>query len=128
VHYRQQRYTLAVECFLEALKLCKHRPERLRFAWEPAMFNLGHSYRKLGQYDYAIRYYENALSYNPKEASTHSALGLTYHLQGKLEQAIGHYHNALGLKPEDTFSSEMLDKALEESFAGPFDMGIPSMT
>mmetsp|Transcript_24965 Transcript_24965/g.53881 ORF Transcript_24965/g.53881 Transcript_24965/m.53881 type:complete len:229 (-) Transcript_24965:35-721(-) len=129
VHYRQQRYQQAVDCFQEALKLCRHQPESLRHAWEPAMFNLGHSYRKLGRYSEAIQHYENALSYSPKEASTYSALGITYHLQGRLEEAIQHYHNALGLKPEDTFSSEMLDKALTESYnSSTFDPIPPQET
>jgi len=120
VHYRQDRYQAAVDCFQESIKLCRHQPERLRYAWEPAMFNLGHAYRKLGKYEDAIQYYESALSYNPKEASTFAALGLTYHLMGRIDEAIENYHNALGLKPEDTFASEMLDKALVESYAGSF--------
>jgi len=39
-------------------------------------------------------------------------------LLGRLEEAVEHYHNALGLKPEDTFSHEMIYKALEESYSG----------
>jgi len=119
VYYRQGKYKQAADCFQEGLRLCENQPERLRFAWEPAMYNLAHSHRKLGQYDEAIRLYESALSYSPKEASTFAALGLTYHLQGRLEEAIQNYHNALGLKPEDTFASDMLDKALMESYANP---------
>jgi len=122
VEYRKMRYEDAVGCFVRALQLCRGQPERLRLAWEPAMFNLGNAYRKLGRYEEAVQYYESALSYNPKEASTYAALGLTYHVQGMVEQAIEHYHNALGLKPEDTFASEMLDKALVESLE---DMHLP---
>jgi anaphase-promoting complex subunit 6 len=121
VHFRQHRLDLAVDCFKDALRLCRNQPERLRYAWEPAMFNLAHAFRKLQRYDEAIQYYEAALSYSPKEASTYAALGLTYHLMGRLEEAIQNYHNALGLKPEDTFAAEMLDKALVESYARPID-------
>ncbi|GBG32886.1 Anaphase-promoting complex subunit 6 [Hondaea fermentalgiana] len=119
VHFRQGRLKEAVDCFKQGLSLCKSQPERLRHAWEPVMFNLGHAYRRMRRFDDAIRYYEEALSYNPKEASIYSALGITYHLQNRLDDAIQSYHSALGLKPEDTFASEMLDKALTEVYALP---------
>jgi len=122
VYFRQQKYEKSCECFLKSLDLCKFQPERLRHAWEPSIFNLGHAYRKLREFGQAVHYYELALSYSPKEASTYSALGFTYHLQGKSELAIQNYHNALGLKPEDTFASEMLQRALSEAYAeGGFD-------
>jgi len=120
VHYRQGRLKEAIDCFKEGLALCRNQPERLRHAWEPVMFNLGHAYRRMRKYDEAIRYYEEALSYNPKEASIYSAIGFVYHLQNRLEDAIQSYHSALGIKPEDTFASEMLDRALHEAYSKPF--------
>lgn len=62
VHYKQKRYQQAAECLHEALRLCQKQPERLRAPWEPVMFNLGHTYRKLGKYAEAIYQYELALS------------------------------------------------------------------
>ena len=114
VYYRQQRYHDAQKYFLKAIHSFHSQPKRLQYASEPVMFNLGHTHRKLGDYDLAIRYYVSALEYNPKEASIYAALALTYHLKGCIEEAIENYHNALGLKPEDMFSSEMLEKVLEE--------------
>lgn len=39
---------------------------------------------------------------------------------GNLDEAIQSYHQALGCKPEDPFSTEMLNKALQESLSTTF--------
>lgn len=36
--------------------------------------------------------------------------------QGQHDDAIAGYHRALGLKPDDSFSAEMLKKALQVTF------------
>uniref|UniRef100_K3WU73 Uncharacterized protein n=1 Tax=Globisporangium ultimum (strain ATCC 200006 / CBS 805.95 / DAOM BR144) TaxID=431595 RepID=K3WU73_GLOUD len=47
VYYKQKNYPKAIEMFTKALQLCKHLPERLMEAWEPTLFNLGYSHRKM---------------------------------------------------------------------------------
>ncbi|KAF1788737.1 Tetratricopeptide repeat [Phytophthora cactorum] len=54
VYYKQKDYPNAIEMFTKALQLCKGLPDvrivlssRLMEAWEPTLFNLGYSYRKL---------------------------------------------------------------------------------
>lgn len=47
-------------------------------------------------------------------------MGFTHHLVGDIEGAIELYHQALSRKPDDPFSSEMLNRALEEALD---DMG-----
>lgn len=39
---------------------------------------------------------------------------------GDLDGAIDLYHQALSCKPDDPFSSEMLNKALQEALSSPF--------
>lgn len=39
------------------------------------------------------------------------------HLMGDLDEAIDCYHQALSCKPDDPFSSEMLNKALQEALS-----------
>jgi anaphase-promoting complex subunit 6 len=112
---RGNQFEKAADHFVRALDLIGSRVTEF---WEPTLFNLGHCYRKMRQYDLADKYYSTALSLSPHNSSTHTALGLTCHLQGKLDQAIEHYHTALGLQPEDpTFASDLLKRALEESLA-----------
>ena len=124
IYYRQNKFELAAEQFQQVLELTSHLPQRLKEPWECTYLNLGHTYRKLRVYDKAIEHYEQALGLCPYKASTHSAYGFTCHLQGKLDMAIEAYHKALGFKPEDTFSSEMLTRALHDSFGDEdsFDM------
>merc|ERR1712073_20305 len=57
-----------------------------------------------------------SISLNPTKASSYAALGYTKHLSNDIDGAIQYYHQALGIKPEDTFSTEMLHRALNESF------------
>ena len=42
---------------------------------------------------------------------------------GDLDDAIEFYHQALSCKPDDPFSSEMLNKALQEALSTDFTMG-----
>jgi len=60
--------------------------------WEGTLVNLGHCYRKKGQYDDAIRAYEQAIGLCPRRSSSFAALAFTYHLQGSLDVAIEYYH------------------------------------
>lgn len=88
-------------------------------AREPSVFMLGHCFRKLGQFERAVRCYESSLGMKPNAASTYAALGFTHHLAGKVHEAIVNYHQALSLRPDDTLTAELLTRALEESTDEP---------
>lgn len=111
IAYRKENYSRAVEFFQKALELSAKEATDL---WEPTLFNLGQTFRKLKEYEESIRYYKLAVSVCPKEGSIVSALGFAYHLKGDVDTAIQYYHKALGLQPRDTFTSDMLKNALEE--------------
>ncbi|CAI5744228.1 unnamed protein product [Peronospora destructor] len=118
VFYRQEEYPNAIEMFTKALHLCKGLPERLMETWEPTLFNLGYSYRKLRKFDQAIYYFQSALRLSPRNASSLAALGFTYHMKGCLEQAIETYHAALACSSEDSLAGSMITVAFEESLSG----------
>ncbi|RLN64509.1 hypothetical protein BBJ29_001098 [Phytophthora kernoviae] len=117
VYYKQKDYPQAIEMFTKALQLCKGIPERLMESWEPTLFNLGYSYRKLRKFDQAIHYFQSALRLSPRNASILAALGFTYHMKGNLEEAIESYHAALAYSPEDTLAGSMITVAFEESLS-----------
>lgn len=73
-------------------------------------------------YNEAIECYEKCLNLNPTDGSVYAAIGFTHHLNGDLQQAIEYYHKALGLKYEDSFTAEMLSKALQQQFEQPIEI------
>ncbi|KAL7429965.1 hypothetical protein ACHAXM_002927 [Skeletonema potamos] len=87
--------------------------------WEPTIFNLGQSYRKMSCYAEAIVCFEKCISLNPGSYSAYAAMGFAKHLGGDVDGAIDSYHEALSRKPEDPFSSEMLTRALSEAVTYP---------
>lgn len=113
IAFKHGEYDEAVRTFLRCLALVK---QEVLENWEPTLFNLGHAYRKLSKYDEAITAYNRALAVTTRPCSLLTAIGFTYHLQGKFDQAIDYYHKALGLNPRDTFTIDMLDRALKEVF------------
>eukprot|EP00949_MAST-11_sp_MAST-11-sp1_P000553 g553.t1 len=115
--YKQQRWNDSVRCFQQALVLCESLPETLMEVWEPTISNLGHAHRKLGRLDDAKKYYDMALGLSPpagRKSSLYGSLGMVQQMLGNVETAIECYHKSLSLRPENTFSSEMLKRALEE--------------
>jgi anaphase-promoting complex subunit 6 len=119
--FKGQNYEDSLVYFGKALTLCSSKSQKENDTCEVIYVNLAHSYRKLKDYDNAIRNFEMAVSYRPQTSSTYASLGFTYHLKGKLNEAVSYYHQALGLKAEDTFAEEMLKKALNELFSAPLD-------
>jgi anaphase-promoting complex subunit 6 len=57
---------------------------------------LGHTLRKLRQWDAALECYQAALGLRPGQPGTYSALGYTHHLRGDLHAAIENYHKVGG--------------------------------
>jgi len=91
--------------------------------WEPLLNNLGHVTRKLGKFDEALEYHRRALVLSPRNPSTLSAIGFVHMLKFEASQAVNYFHKALGIRRDDTFSTTMLDHALEILLAdlGPYD-------
>ena len=83
--------------------------------WEPTIFNLGQSYRKLKRFQDATQCFQKCLALCPEKSMSFSALGFTRHLAGDLDGAIEAYHQALSRKPDDPFATEMLNRAMMES-------------
>jgi len=61
-----------------------------------------------------------ALSVTNKKASVNSAIGLTYQMNGQADRAIQYYHKALAIDPRDALTSDMLNKALQETSSTVF--------
>lgn len=118
VELRQSNYEAATATFEAVLDLFNKLPERapLRAACEASLFNLAQTYRKMHDFHNAAKYFQLALAQVPRDPAVRAALGATYHALGGgfIHKAIDCYHIALGLRPDDTFSSEMLTRALKD--------------
>ena len=69
-----------------------------------AFDNRGVAYMRKGDYDRAIRDYDDALRLNPNSANAFYNRGLTNRLKGDYDHAIQDYNQALRLKPGDADS------------------------
>jgi len=97
--------------------------------WESLLNNLGHTCRKLGRYQEALSFHQQALVLFPLNPSTYSAIGYVQTLTNDLTAAVESFHKALGIRREDTFSTNMLNYVIEQlmSEVAPFP-GYPDET
>lgn len=79
-----------------------------------ASLNLGHCYRKLGDFTNAINFYQEALSYGSKPAEALASIGFTYHLKGDKDDAILYYNRCLSIDAVHPFATKMLDIAVQQ--------------
>ena len=116
--YHNKDYATAIMHLEHAITLLPYLPSG---RWEATAVNLAHAYRKQHSFEKAISWYEKALSFAPRSASTYTALAFTHQLKGnfqcRLSEAIEYYHKALSLRPDDTFAQEMLTLALIDQCA-----------
>lgn len=65
--------------------------EKMSEKWEPLLNNLGHVYRKLGDYNEAIHYFNEALYLVPNNSSTLDSIGLVYSLMDEPQMACDYF-------------------------------------
>ncbi|KAJ1967784.1 anaphase-promoting complex subunit Cut9 [Dispira parvispora] len=86
--------------------------------------NLGHTYRRLRDYNQAVAYFEKVQSVCPHDADTLTSLGLVCHIRGQVAEAIVLYHQALASHPNNPMANTMLPLALDHSHC---QSGLPSI-
>lgn len=96
-----------------ALQFANSGPRSTVLRFESTLINLGHCHRKLRNYQRARVCYHAALRLCPNSAHTLSCIGVAYHLDGDLEKAIDFYHSSLAIARGDSFTSDMLARAIE---------------
>jgi anaphase-promoting complex subunit 6 len=71
-----------------------------------------------------LEYHQKALVLSPQNPSTLSAIGFVHLITFNSSQAVNYFHKALGIRRDDTFSTTMLEQALELMLAdlGPCDI------
>ncbi|XP_070538544.1 cell division cycle protein 16 homolog [Ptychodera flava] len=109
VAYHNHDWKTAFRYFSDALRIVQViGSEIMTEKWEPLLNNLGHVCRKMGNYDEALEYHQQALVLCPQNPSTYSAIGFIHSLKLNFAQAVDYFHKALGVKRDDTISVTML--------------------
>merc|ERR1712223_532998 len=107
-------YEGAEKYMLKALmQVQKVQQSSISSKWESLLNNLGHTARKLGKLEDALKYHQQALVLKPKSSSTYSAIGYTQTLMQKYFEAVESFHKALSLRRDDAFSTNMLNNVVE---------------
>ncbi|XP_054286100.1 cell division cycle protein 16 homolog [Macrosteles quadrilineatus] len=115
IAYQNADFKVAEQYFLKALEEVRKRDKHIICdKWEPLLNNLGHTYRKLKNYDEALGYHHHALSILPKNPSTLTSIGFVQALQGKFVEAIESFHKVLTWKKDDSFSLTMLPYLIQQ--------------
>lgn len=114
VKYHQDRPKEAVQYFLAALNIAKEIDSE-PVAWLSAKTNLGHAYRRLRNYNEALKVFDEVLRLGGKDAAIFSSKGLILMEQNRPEEAVAVLHQALAISPQDSIATELLNKALEET-------------
>ncbi|KAI1776317.1 TPR-like protein [Hypoxylon cercidicola] len=117
VFYHQDRPQDAAAVFAKALEVAAHIDSEPN-AWLSPRTNLAHAYRRARRYEDALEQFDEVLRLGGKDAAILAAKGLIYMEQGgKFDLAVEVLHQALAIDPQDTISTELLNKALDETSA-----------
>lgn len=95
-YYNMDKYNSAIEDYktAKALELKPHLAPAVQY-------NLGNAYREKGEYNEAIKVYEEGINLNPDFAHTYyNNMGLTHRKKGEYEKAIEAYNKAIQLKDD----------------------------
>ena len=91
IYRRQKKYDESVAILEQALLTCANDSKsRAKIS-----YNLGFTYRQMGNYDDAIHCFEEVVEENPSDVLANNHLGAIYALQGKHYQAIEAYNRGL---------------------------------
>lgn len=91
IYRRQKKYEESVGILERALVMCKgSSKDRAKIS-----YNLGFTYRQMGNYDDAIHCFEEVVEENPSDVLANNHLGAIYALQEKHSKAIEAYNRGL---------------------------------
>lgn len=113
VKYHQDRPREAVQYFEAALDIAEEINSEPA-AWIATKTNLGHAYRRLGQFNKALDVFNDVLRMGGKDAAIFSAKGLILMEQNRPDEAVAVLHQALAIHPQDGIATELLTKAFAE--------------
>jgi 4-amino-4-deoxy-L-arabinose transferase-like glycosyltransferase len=79
-----------------------------------AYYYLGLAYLNTGEFDQAIKTFNQLLSWYPLNERAHYQMGLCYYFMGQYDRSISHFKKALDINPDDARSYYYWGKSLEQ--------------
>ena len=95
INRRKERFDESVAVLEQALLISNNSPEDLA----TINYNLGFTYRQMGNNEDALRCFENVIAENPKDVLSYNHLGAIHALQGEQQKAIDAYLHGLQFDP-----------------------------
>lgn len=120
IYFKKSDYPKAKKYFKKAWEASKKLNSDSK-AWLSIHTNLGHTYRKMGDYERAIACFKIVLETSNQDTSVYCAMGLIYLKLRKIEKAIDSLHNALALQPSNQVAQDLLKQALEVNMCTVLD-------
>jgi anaphase-promoting complex subunit 6 len=114
VFYHQDHLDAAITMFVNALNIANEIDSEPS-AWIATRANLGHAYRRLGQWEAALAEFDEVLRQGGKDGAVFCAKALVLMEQRNPFEAVGVLHEALAISPQDAIATELLNRALEET-------------
>lgn len=112
IYFKRQNYIKAKKYMKRAHDAIKNMKSESK-AWISIVINLGHTYRKLGEDERAVKCFKTVLESSKPTATLWCSLGFLYLRMKKIEKAIDSFHKALALDQGNQASNKLLKTALE---------------
>lgn len=113
LHYHKNELVVAEMFFIKAQKAAQKLDSDPR-GWLSIKANLGHIYRRMGEFQKALDFFEDVLRITPQDSNIYSAMGLANLQAGNVMVAIDNFHSALAISPNDAVATDLLKRALDD--------------
>lgn len=111
VAYMEGDYESACRHFLLALRIADDN-EAPQNQYVSVRLNLAHALRRAGEFDKALKQFDEVIRLGMREASVFASKGLLHLELDQAFEAVVALHEGLALSPQDPIASELLGKAL----------------
>ncbi|CAO3591373.1 unnamed protein product [Absidia cylindrospora] len=121
-YYNVERYAESLGSLKKASTLATdNRQTPTSPIWGEIWANMGHTHRKLQNYDRSMECYKEALSVNPQNSNVLAGIGLLYYYQADYGNATEQFNRALRNSTTPDLIVGLLEKALTANATEPID-------